>query len=70
MCLTLTMSEKAIVFTRFVATLEEVRAALETAGLGTVIFHGGLSGAEKDKAIAAFASDARVLVSTDVGAEG
>jgi superfamily II DNA or RNA helicase len=63
-------SEKAIVFTRFVATLEEVRAALETAGLGTVIFHGGLSGAEKDKAIAAFASDARVLVSTDVGAEG
>lgn len=63
-------TDKAIVFTRFLATLEEVRAALEAAGFGTAIFHGGMSGAAKDHAIAAFASDARVLVSTDVGAEG
>jgi SNF2 family DNA or RNA helicase len=63
-------TDKAIVFTQFVATVDEVRAALETTGLDAVTFHGGLSGAEKDKAIAAFASDARVLVSTDVGAEG
>jgi superfamily II DNA or RNA helicase len=63
-------TDKAIVFTRFLATLEEVRAALEAAGVGTAIFHGGMSGAAKDSAIAAFASDARVLVSTDVGAEG
>jgi superfamily II DNA or RNA helicase len=63
-------SDKAIVFTRFLATLEDVRTALEEAGFASAIFHGGLSGAEKDKAIAAFASDARVLVSTDVGAEG
>jgi SNF2 family DNA or RNA helicase len=62
--------DKAIVFTQFVPTLDEVRAALETAGLDAVTFHGGLSGAEKDRSIAAFASDARVLVSTDVGAEG
>ncbi|OFW17980.1 MAG: hypothetical protein A3H97_07655 [Acidobacteria bacterium RIFCSPLOWO2_02_FULL_65_29] len=63
-------SDKAIVFTRFLATLEEVRTALEKAGVAAAIFHGGLSGAEKDRAIAAFASDSRVLVSTDVGAEG
>ncbi|MBI2833972.1 MAG: DEAD/DEAH box helicase family protein [Acidobacteria bacterium] len=63
-------NEKAIVFTRFLATLEEVQTALEEAGFATAIFHGGLSGAEKDHAIAAFASGARVLVSTDVGAEG
>lgn len=63
-------SDKAIVFTEFVATLDEVRAALETAGFYAVSFHGGLRSAEKDEAIAAFASDARVLVSTQVGAEG
>lgn len=63
-------SDKAIVFTQFVATLDDVRAALETAGIGTVLFHGGSSSIEKDNAIAAFASGARVLVSTDVGAEG
>jgi SNF2 family DNA or RNA helicase len=63
-------SDKAIVFTRFLATLEEVRTALEVAGFATAVFHGGLSAAQRDYAIAAFASDARVLVSTDVGAEG
>jgi SNF2 family DNA or RNA helicase len=63
-------TDKVIVFTRFLATLEEIRAALRTAGIGTVVFHGGMSGAAKDAAIAAFASDAQVLVSTDVGAEG
>ncbi|HEY6362373.1 MAG TPA: SNF2-related protein [Vicinamibacterales bacterium] len=63
-------TDKVIVFTRFLATLEEIRAALEAVGIGTVVFHGGLSGVSKDAAIEAFASDAQVLVSTDVGAEG
>jgi SNF2 family DNA or RNA helicase len=63
-------ADKVIVFTRFLATLDELRAALEAAGIGTAVFHGGMSGASKDEAIAAFAADAQVLVSTDVGAEG
>lgn len=62
--------DKVIVFTRFLATLEELRAVLGVAGIGTAIFHGGMSGTARDDAIGAFASDAQVLVSTDVGAEG
>ena len=54
--------DKAIVFTRFLATQQEVQTTLETAGIGATVFHGGLSGAAKDAAIAAFASDAQVLI--------
>lgn len=63
-------TEKVIVFTRFLATLEELGATLGAAGIGTAVFHGGMSVAGKDAAIAAFASEAQVLISTDVGAEG
>ncbi len=63
-------TERVMVFTRFLATLEELRMALGAAGISTAVFHGGMSGRAKDAAIAAFASDAQVLVSTDVGAEG
>jgi superfamily II DNA or RNA helicase len=63
-------TERVMVFTRFLATLEELRMALGAAGISTAVFHGGMSGAAKEAAMAAFASDAQVLVSTDVGAEG
>jgi superfamily II DNA or RNA helicase len=62
--------EKTIVFTRFRATLDHLQRALEDAGFRVVTFHGGLSAAEKASAIAAFESEARILVSSEVGGEG
>ena len=62
--------EKTIVFTRFRATLDHLERALVDAGFRVATFHGGLAAAEKAGATAAFASDAQILVSTEVGGEG
>lgn len=62
--------EKAIVFTRFRATLAHLQGALEAAGFRVATFHGGMSAGEKDGAIQQFADPARILVSTEVGGEG
>jgi superfamily II DNA or RNA helicase len=68
--LTRRSQEKMIVFTRFRATLDELEAALTAAGLRVSVFHGGLSSAEKQRAIDAFEDDAAILLSTEVGGEG
>jgi SNF2 family DNA or RNA helicase len=62
--------EKKIVFTRFRATLDELRAALSDAGHRVSVFHGGLSSADKEAAIATFEGDHEILLSTEVGGEG
>jgi superfamily II DNA or RNA helicase len=62
--------EKTIVFTRFRATLDELDAALTATGHRVSVFHGGLSSAEKQRAIDAFQDDAAILLSTEVGGEG
>ena len=62
--------EKAIVFTRFRATLDHLQSALEAAGFSVATFHGRLSAGEKDRAIDHFADQATILVSTEVGGEG
>jgi superfamily II DNA or RNA helicase len=62
--------EQTIVFTRFRATLDHLREALEATGLGVACIHGGLTAAEKDVAIERFAAGADVLVSTEVGGLG
>jgi superfamily II DNA or RNA helicase len=62
--------EKKIVFTRFRATLDELDAALSAAGRRVSVFHGGLSSADKQRAIDAFQEDAEVLLSTEIGGEG
>ena len=62
--------EKTIVFTRFRATLEHLKAALGDAGFHVEVFHGGLTAAEKDRAIERFEHAADVLVSSEVGGEG
>ena len=68
--LTRQSQEKMIVFTRFRATLDELAAALTAAGHRVSVFHGGLSSAEKQRAIDAFEDDAAILLSTEVGGEG
>ncbi len=63
-------AEKVLVFTQYRRTLEFLGAILERVGVPAVSFHGGLGPGEKDAAIASFARDRRVLLSTDVGSEG
>jgi SNF2 family DNA or RNA helicase len=62
--------EKAIVFTRFRATLNHLQLALEDAGFRVATFHGGLTRAEKDQAIERFERRADILVSSEVGGVG
>jgi SNF2 family DNA or RNA helicase len=61
---------KAVVFSRFKATLEALAQTLQAHGVGFVTFHGGLSGPQKDEAVRAFREEARVLLATEVGGEG
>jgi SNF2 family DNA or RNA helicase len=51
----LSPGSKMLVFTRFRATIEAVSLGLRAAGIDHVSFQGGMSGAEKDEAVAAFA---------------
>ncbi|MDH4137730.1 MAG: DEAD/DEAH box helicase, partial [Anaerolineae bacterium] len=61
---------KAIIFTHFHATLERLAERLRTLGIDFVLYHGGLSLAQKDEAIRRFEESARVLLSTEAAGEG
>jgi SNF2 family DNA or RNA helicase len=63
-------AEKKIVFTRFLATLDELERVLTGAGFRVAVFHGGLTTIEKEAAIAAFQDDAEILLSSEIGGEG
>jgi len=62
--------EKVVVFTQFRRTLEALARVLTDHGLDPAVYHGGLTRVEKDLAIAGFADDARVLLSTEAAGEG
>jgi superfamily II DNA or RNA helicase len=62
--------DQVLVFTRFRDTLAELDRALHAAGLSPLLFHGGLSGDAKERALAAFREGGKVLLATDVGGEG
>jgi SNF2 family DNA or RNA helicase len=66
----LSPGSKAVVFTRFRATLEAVAAALAEEGLPHARFHGGMSGPEKDEAVERLRTDVPVMLATEVGGEG
>ncbi len=61
---------KIIVFVRFSATLEYIHEFLQWQDLPHALFHGGLSGPEKDEQIRLFAEEKDILVTTEVGGEG
>ncbi len=63
-------SDKCLVFTRFRATLAQIEQTLAARGIACVSLHGTLSADEKRQALETFRASARVLLSTDVGAEG
>ncbi len=66
---------KFLVFTEYRQTLEALVAQLRAWGIPTVGFHGGMDIRQKEAAVARFRADeqeggARVMVSTESGAEG
>jgi len=63
-------AEKKLVFVHARETLAHVGNSLAEAGLSVARFHGGMSGPEKDAAIASFRDEATILLSTQSGGEG
>jgi SNF2 family DNA or RNA helicase len=62
--------EKVIIFTHFLATLDYLAQLIEEAGYPFVTYHGGLTRAQKDAAVEAFAGPARIFLSTEAAGEG
>jgi superfamily II DNA or RNA helicase len=63
-------TEKKLVFVHSRQTLAHLADRLDAAGVTCVQFHGGLSGPDKDAAVAAFREHATVLLCTQSGGEG
>ncbi|MGI8903699.1 MAG: DEAD/DEAH box helicase [Solirubrobacteraceae bacterium] len=66
----LARGEKVVVFTAFRRTLDRLAVLLAEHGLPTVVYHGSLSRTQKDAAIAGFAADVPILLSTEAAGEG
>ncbi len=60
--------EKAVIFTRYLATLHWLKESLKDYPL--VVYHGGISAREKDESVDRFRREAQLLLSTDSGGEG
>jgi SNF2 family DNA or RNA helicase len=65
-----TRGEKVLVFTGFRQTLDVLVAAVERAGQSSAVYHGSLTRAEKEAAIAKFRADTPILLSTESAGEG
>ena len=64
------LDDKAIVFTQFRASQEEIAASLTEAGIANVIFHGEQTWQEKEEALDRFKGPIPFLISTEAGGEG
>ncbi|HYZ52537.1 MAG TPA: SNF2-related protein [Streptosporangiaceae bacterium] len=62
--------EKVLVFTAFRHTLGKLAAQVAAAGFPAAVYHGSLSRAEKERAVAAFRDEVGVLLSTESAGEG
>ncbi len=62
--------EKILLFAAHLATLEHAARVVAGAGCRVALFHGSMTPAEKERAIAEFAGDAEVLVASESGGEG
>ncbi len=62
--------EKKLVFVHYRDSLHHLAARLESEGLVYSLFEGGMSGSDKDVAIAAFRNQVPVLLATESGGEG
>ncbi|MCC6680956.1 MAG: DEAD/DEAH box helicase [Phycisphaeraceae bacterium] len=64
------LDDKLVVFTQFRGTQEMLQERLMGAGIEAAVFHGGLGRLEKERQIALFERQTRVLLTTDSGSEG
>ncbi len=64
------LDDRVIVFTQFKTTLEFLSKELAEKGIDVSCFHGDLTSAEKESAIAGFRRGTKVLLSTEAGGEG
>lgn len=62
--------DKVLVFVNHRDTQEEIGSRLAQEHISHALFHGSMSLSEKDAAVQAFRSHARVLVATETGGEG
>lgn len=62
--------EKVLVFTGFRATLDHLVMRMGQADIPVAVYHGSLTRAAKERAIAAFREEAPVLLSTESAGEG
>ncbi len=62
--------EKVLLFTHFRRTLDLLAERLRSLDISFVVYHGEMSSAAKNQAIADFQSDAQVLLSTEAAGEG
>ncbi len=62
--------EKVVVFTASRRTLDHLAALLSEQGVDAITYHGSLTRAQKDAAIAGFADSFPVLLSTEAAGEG
>ena len=62
--------DKVVVFSAFRRTLDFIGAGAAAAGLEAVVYHGSLSRAAKEAAVASFRHDAPVLLTTEAAGEG
>ncbi len=62
--------EKVLIFTHFRRTLDLLAERLQHLGVSQVVYHGELTTAEKNRAIAEFQSNAQILLSTEAAGEG
>ncbi|MEK7786244.1 MAG: C-terminal helicase domain-containing protein, partial [Chloroflexota bacterium] len=63
-------AEKILLFTHFRQTLDQLAARLRALGLNFVVYHGGLSIADKNAAVERFEHEAQILLSTEAAGEG
>jgi SNF2 family DNA or RNA helicase len=62
--------DKKLVFTHFQESLHFLATLLAQEGIPFCLYHGGMSGAEKDDAVRRFREEVPVLLSTESGGEG
>ena len=62
--------EKVMVFSRFTATLEEIARRLSEEKVNFSRFHGGMSAADKDRAVERFQNGTPVMLCSEIGGEG
>ena len=64
------VDDRVLVFTEFRASQERIQRDLASAGIQSVLFHGGLDRSQRAEAVQRFRKEVPVMISTQSGSEG